>query len=296
MLSYQHRFHAGNHADVLKHAVLLGALEQLAQKPKNFFVLDTHAGEGLYDIGAETKADENVAVYIKSLQSKQSIVNTYDYLLSAFHEQHKYPGSPMLIKMFIERYCQQKVSFHANELAKIPYERLADALGSSAFVHNKNAFDIILQLLPPQPRRGLLIFDPPYEQSIEYKQVYEAVINAYKLWPTGVFLIWYPLLSPRRVDRKTGRKELNNKSGLSEDLLLRLCQKIEHSILDVRLTLAEKDGDMSMYGSGVCIINPPWKLEQEITSALHEIKRMFSLIGTFTHSADTQVQWLKKPN
>ncbi|MEM0912533.1 MAG: 23S rRNA (adenine(2030)-N(6))-methyltransferase RlmJ [Pseudomonadota bacterium] len=276
---------------MLKHIVLLGVLAQVAKKPKNFFVLDTHAGEGLYNIGETEHADDVAAQDFVNASPLSDIGKMYQRYISPYMQQHRYPGSPVIIKDFIRDSCAQKVSFHANELSNDVYNRLSEELSSRCFVHNKNAFDIVVQLLPPQPRRGLLLIDPPYEQAIEYSQVVESITSAYSVWPTGIYLLWYPLLSPQRLNRKTQQKEENQKAHLTSHMLATLGQRIAHSILDVRMADADKDQCSGMYGSGVCIINPPWKVDELIASALQDAQKLMTSLPNVV----TELNWLKAP-
>lgn len=276
---------------MLKHVVLLGVLDKLAKKPKNFFILDTHAGEGLYHIENSEHADDNVAMHITGVDIQSAIVARYKSLIQPYLAQSKYPGSPALISDFVRAHCEQKVSFHANELGKVPVENLTEVLRRRAHIHNKDAFQVMSQLLPPQPRRGALLIDPPYEQASEYMQVANAIAKAYSVWHTGICMLWYPLLTPMRVNRKTGQREVNEKAAYSAQLIATLSDRIDHSILDVRLHIADKETYSGMYGSGMCIINPPWQLDEDISLALKDISNMLAP----QPNVSTEIQWLREP-
>ena len=311
MLSYQHAFHAGNHADVLKHLVLIAVLEKLNKKTKPYFAFDTHAGAGIYNTSnLPNNADE--LAFEKLLEAEEGLnmakhsgpdstaadstvkstvnnaVKKYVEILQKYAVQDLYPGSPIIMS----ECARVQDSLHANELAEKMFERLvqSDAIhvprNKSINLHQRDAYASMKALLPPSPKRGMVLIDPPYEQASEYDQVIEAINAALKKWPKGIFLIWYPLLSPKRVNRKTKQVEINPKAHKSADMLAALKQNIQSTdlikqctggMLSIEFAQIAASQHIGMYGSGVCIINPPYELSASLEMLLSVLKKHIQL-------------------
>ncbi|MBT1449537.1 23S rRNA (adenine(2030)-N(6))-methyltransferase RlmJ [Glaciecola sp. XM2] len=276
MLSYQHAFHAGNHADVLKHLVLVGILKCLKKKDKPYFVLDTHAGEGRYDLAqAPENADETA--FSRLLQGEfdpDSIVHDYLSLLKPLQSQNIYPGSPTLIA----QYSRATDTLHFNEVAAKMSARLKQNMrGFNVHSHQRDAFEVLNALLPPTPKRGLVLIDPPYEQSSEYDSVAKAMQQALHKWPSGVYAIWYPLLSPQRINRKSAEVENSPKAHLSEKMIEAIAQSnrvnCNGGMLDIQFAVSAPSTQIGMFGSGVCIVNPPYMLATELEKVLETLGR-----------------------
>lgn len=275
MLSYQHAFHAGNHADVLKHIVLIAVLEKLNKKEKPYFALDTHAGTGIYDLSkVPEKADPSAFTKLAHTQIQLSALNAYVSLIDQLKAKSIYPGSPFLLSYF----SRAQDNIHVNELSAPMFQMLEEAskvcnaYGQKLHLHQRDGFEVLKALTPPTPNRGLVLIDPPYEQIIEYQDVVNAVSQALTRWRNGTFLIWYPLLSPTRINRNSKTTEANPKAAESAIMLTKLSQLLDQkstggmlSIEFVDVAPSEKRG---MYGSGVCLINPPYQTEQVLAELL----------------------------
>lgn len=281
MLSYQHSFHAGNHADVLKHITLCAVLRKLLIKPKPFFYLDTHAGSGCYEVEDDVKHDPVVAASLPLQDDTPEVIKRYLGIVQAYLAKSSYPGSPLIVSEAIASFAdgnepiEQAIvnaNMHLSELHPSAFETLKMWMRSSSFhSHQRDGFELLNALLPPKPNRGLVLIDPPYEQAKEYDQVVHSVLNAIKKWPNGIFCVWYPLLSPERIDRKTQDIEYSPKHGFSEGMLSSLtdiAKAANIGLLDVKFANQSPSTDVGMYGSGMAIFNPPWQLESDLQESL----------------------------
>jgi len=255
MLSYQHIYHAGNFADVHKHTVLCLCLEALAAKEKPFFVLDAFAGRGCYELtAAEAEKTGEYHLGIERLWQSDGrqgerpvLLKTYLDAVARFNgssELTRYPGSPWLIRHLLRE--QDRMAFC--ELHPAEFEALREVIPSEKRLqlYKRDAMEGIRGLLPPKERRGLLLIDPSYETKHEYETVPETVIRTYKHWREGSYAIWYPILP----------------AGNHEKLRASLKRSGIRKILDCTLAIdSEREG---MFGTGMLLINPPWKLKNQM--------------------------------
>lgn len=284
MLSYRHAFHAGNHADVLKHVCLMLLLNKLTSKNKPCVYIDTHAGAGCYDLNAEQaqKTSEYQGGVAQLGDIKDSVLNAYQQLIAPFWQQCQYPGSPLLAaKLLRSNDSLHLIEWHNEEVANLrrtmrPY--------SQAAVHHRNGFEALVALTPPKPARGLVLIDPAYELGSDYQQLVTALQKACKRWATGVYAIWYPLLAKR-----SGSHNPHSKAGLSEKMLQQLSALPVDSLLNVQLWV-DTPSQGGMYGSGMAIINPPWQFDQQIKACLPELTQLLAQSG----GAGWQLDWLKQ--
>ena len=290
MLSYQHAFHAGNHADVLKHITLIAILQKLNQKAKPYFVLDTHAGAGMYDLSnAPSKADAtafdqllNAFERCDGQGSQSAALSDYVKLIKQLYAKSIYPGSPMLLSSF----AREQDNVHANELSAVMFAELEDNLsvkvgfgvsGTKVQVHQRDAFELIKAMTPPKPNRGAILIDPPYERASEYNDVLKGIKDVFKRWQQAQIVVWYPLLSARA----------GAKHGASERMLEQLTE-LGRPCFKAEICIAENEHDAGMYGSGVLVLNPPWQLDQQLSSALLEAVEHMGPVAL------TNLTWLNK--
>jgi len=286
LLSYQHSFHAGNHADVLKHSTLCAVLSKLMAKSKPFFYLDTHAGSACYEIDGKSKHDTLVASNLPLNDATPKVLKVYLDIIAPFIAKSNYPGSPIVADEAITLFSdanealQQAIdnsNLQLNELHPSAFQTLQMWMKPTHFhCHQRDGFELLNALMPPKPNRGVVLIDPPYEQSKEYNQVVESISNAIKKWPNGIFCVWYPLLSPQRVDRHSNDIEDSPKHGLSEDMLVsftKIAKAANVGLLDIKFAYQSPSTDVGMYGSGMAVFNPPWQLDvcmEEILLYLNE--------------------------
>lgn len=261
MLSYLHGFHAGNHADVFKHAVLTLLLDALLAKPKPLVYIDSHAGAGLYDLHSEQaeKTGEHGLGIGRVWPQRNAFPELANYFtaVDALNDSaacSHYPGSPAIAQHLLG--ADDKLILM--ELHKTEVERLRDGLGRDRRIniHYRDGFEGLPALLPPKPMRGLVLIDPPYEVKTDYRDVARCVGASLKRWSTGVYAIWYPKLGVQRDQ--------------SESLLHRLLTHVP-DLLVVELSVEPQLAEFGMHGSGMAIINPPWQFEERLRPVLSRL-------------------------
>lgn len=301
MLSYQHSFHAGNHADVLKHLTLVAVLERLNLKTKPYFFLDTHAGDGIYNLNSEQALqnseaktgilqlefnrhvdnDEN-----NNLKGKSALLDSYVNIVNQYIGEQEYPGSPMVASALLRK----GDNAFAAELHPQAFESLQrNCRRTGIKAQHRDGYEVLNAVLPPTPNRGAVLIDPPYEQVNEYQQVIDAVTKAIKRWPIGIYMIWYPLLSDTREDRKTNEIVNNPKSALSEKMLSQFSGLNVKSVLNIQLCTLKPSQKVGMYGSGMCILNPPWQLDNDLQEILITLQKILPS----DNNKLSKVEWLK---
>jgi 23S rRNA (adenine2030-N6)-methyltransferase len=254
MLSYQHIYHAGNFADVHKHTVLCLLLEALSVKEKPFFVLDAFAGRGGYEFDSdEAEKTGEYHLGIERLWGAGELPELMRGYLDAVgryngNDRHatlcRYPGSPWLIRDSLRPQDRMALC----ELHPGEFEALRQVIRAEKRVQllKRDAIEGVKGLLPPKERRGLLLVDPSYESKSEYVTIAETIVATYRHWREGTYAIWYPILPAANHEKlRTALK----RSGIRK-------------ILDCSLSVdAEREG---MFGTGMLVINPPWKLKEQM--------------------------------
>jgi 23S rRNA (adenine2030-N6)-methyltransferase len=280
MLAYRHAFHAGNHADVLKHILLVAALRHLNSKEKPYWVIDTHAGAGGYGLDSRYARHhgENASGIGRLWHQTDLAPLAADYvdLVRAFNRQHsrreadgrdpepgeplrQYPGSPELIRALLRD--QDRARFF--ELHPTDFEILQAHFADDQRIRvaSTDGYLAVKALLPPPPRRALVFIDPPYEIKTDYGRVFEAVQEGLRRFAQGMFMVWMPILSRREPNR----------------LLERLTRQLEVDWLAVRLVVAEPDpGGFGILGSSVFVANPPWTLHDQLKRDLPLLQQLLA--------------------
>ncbi len=252
MLSYQHIYHAGNFADVHKHAILTRLLQALALKPQKFAVLDTHAGRGLYDLQSDEalKISEFTHGILPFWQQRgQGKTPLADYLnivagVNADGELRFYPGSAMIAQALMRAGDRlTAIERHPGEVNAL---REAFEGVRNVKVEQADGFQKLVELVPPAEMRGLVLIDPSYEIKTEYDDLPRQLQKAWKKWPQGQFVIWYPMLA----------------SDLHRKMLtaLRLSDIKNVLVSEIRLDRAPQES-FGMYGAGMIVVNPPFGFE-----------------------------------
>lgn len=263
MLSYRHGYHAGNHADVLKHLVLLGLLQRLLAKDKPFTYIDSHSGAGVYDLNsAEARLNTEHASGISRLwhtRSNDPLLNLYVGRVRELNEDGRlrwYPGSPMLAADCLRADDHMHLlELHPAEVEELRFNHL-HALGTHdrVSIHQRDAYEGLLAITPPEPRRGLALIDPAYEDKNDYQKVLTTVLKLQRRWPVGIVAVWYPLLARQR-DRSAWLKSALARENLPNMLSMELC-------------VAEQAEDFGMHGSGMLVVNTPWQLREQMQATL----------------------------
>lgn len=247
MLSYQHGYHAGNLADVHKHALLAWMLDYLCQKEKPFSYLETHAGRGLYDLSdpAALKTGEAAAGITQALAKGWfAAEHPYRRALSAVRARYgdrAYPGSPLVAEHFL----RPGDKMHLAELHPQEHRHLAGVI-RSAGVHYQDGFAMAQSLCPPTPRRGLLLIDPSFEVKADYDTLPGFIAGLHRKWNVGVIALWYPVLTDQR-----------HKPMLAA-LTAALPDGLRHEVSFPPARLGH-----GMIGSGLFVVNPPYGLAPE---------------------------------
>lgn len=283
MLSYQHAFHAGNHADVIKHLCWLGVIKSLKKKEKPFTLYDSHAGAGLYDFTDDLSSkNKEYLTGIASLQdvvAKSSLLNDYVSLCQSFVSKDAYPGSPVIsAELKRESDVLHAMELHPGEFAKLE-SNIAAYASSNAHSHKRDGFEGLIALTPPKPNRGAILIDPPYERANEYEDVVTNVERVLKRWQQAQIVIWYPLLSARS----------GNKHGASEAMCEKL-SALQVPCFKAEMQVAENTHDAGMYGSGVMVLNPAWQLDTQLSEAMLELTEYLG------EQSSSSVIWVNKDN
>ncbi|HPE35860.1 MAG TPA: 23S rRNA (adenine(2030)-N(6))-methyltransferase RlmJ [Spirochaetales bacterium] len=262
MLGYRHAFHAGNHADVLKHVTLLACLRRMTAKNAALAYVDTHAGAGSYilDQGQAAQNAEWSDGWARlegpaSAPDTPPAVKDYVDTVLAFRGERgglAYPGSPALAA----RALRPGDRLVLCELHPSDGVALADAFRSDrrARVHQTDGYAALKGFLPPRERRALIHMDPSYELAADYERALDALADALRRFATGVYLLWYPLLSRQEARDLPGR-------------LTELAASAGRPCLDARLRIGAPS-ERGLYGSGMFVINPPWTLDSSLSAVL----------------------------
>ncbi len=281
MLSYRHAFHAGNHADVLKHTVLVSLMRHLAQKDKPYWFIDTHAGAGAYglDAGYASQNAEHEAGIARLWRQPDLPPALADYVavvraINPGGNLTLYPGSPYLAsKLLREQDRMRLFELHPTDVDLLG-KTFPDA-GGKIIVTRGDGFAGLKALLPPPPRRALVLIDPSYEDKADYQHVFQALEDSLERFATGVYAIWHPLLQRQEAQRLTDRfARLKNVEWLNATLSVS----------------APSHEGYGMHGSGMFIVNPPWKLAENLRECLPYLAKTLGIDGagsyTLTSSAD----------
>ncbi|SUC11097.1 putative DNA methylase, N-6 adenine-specific [Pasteurella canis] len=278
MLSYRHSFHAGNHADVLKHIVLMLIIENFQLKEKGFYYLDTHAGVGRYRLFSEEA--EKTAEFeegIGRLWQRDDLpeeIARYIQLIKKFNyggkELRYYAGSPLIAATMLRPQDRALLT----ELHPSDFPLLRNNFKEFKNVTSKreNGFQQLKATLPPKERRGLILIDPPYELKEDYDLVVQAVEDGYKRFATGTYAIWYPVVLRQQIKRMLRHFE---NTGIRK-------------ILQIELAVHPDSEQRGMTASGMIVINPPWTLEQQMKKILPYLTQTLVPEGTGNWS----VKWV----
>ncbi|TWT21368.1 23S rRNA (adenine(2030)-N(6))-methyltransferase RlmJ [Luteimonas marina] len=282
-MNYRHAFHAGNHADVLKHTVLLALCDALAAKPAACFALDTHAGRGLYrlddDAASRTgEAGEGVLALLRRAGDTPVLARYRDAIATCRtrHGDTAYPGSPWLLAHALRE--QDRIAcceLQPDEAATLKRSLAGDP---RVAVHQRDGYAAINALLPPKSgatriNRGLVLIDPPYEaQRAEFDPILAALRAGLERWPQGMFALWYPI-----KQRAT---------------LLPFLRRAAHlpakGVLCAELMVRREESALRMNGSGLLLCNPPWRFEQTLATLLPVLQAGLAPAG-----GSHRLQWLR---
>ena len=282
-MNYRHHFHAGNFADVMKHVLLLQLLSRLNTKDKPYRYIDTHGGAGKYDLSTaeaqksgeflngihrlvklddsiKRNAPEGVKQYLKVVED-----------MRAGSGKGAYPGSPWFALEGMRDIDKATIFEMQRDVFQQLYYNIRD---KRAGLHERNAYEGLLGVIPPKEKRGLVMIDPPYEiERKDFPQLVELMVAAYKKWPTGVFAVWYPIKDRAMIERFE-KKMI--KTGIRRQLVCEIC-------------VWPDDTPVGLNGCGLLVINPPWKFAQDADEALQWLFPHLRMQENGGHAA---VRWL----
>lgn len=278
MLSYRHSFHAGNHADVLKHITQILIIESLQQKEKGFYYLDTHSGVGRYRLfGQEAEKTGEYKDGIERLWARDDlpeIVARYVAQIKKINYGGKalryYAGSPLIAAQMLRK--QDRALLTELHPADFPLLRNNFKEFKNVSTKRENGFQQVKATLPPKERRGLVLIDPPYELKEDYDLVVKAVEEGYRRFATGIYAIWYPVVLRQQIKR-----------------MVRAFEKTQiRKILQIELAVCHDSDQRGMTASGMIVINPPWQLEGQMKKILPYLVKVL----TSDETGSWSVKWI----
>lgn len=259
MLSYRHAFHAGNHADVLKHFLLIELLDYFNRKDKAWWYIDTHAGAGCYALDSEQAAKnaEHAAGVGRLWQREDLPAELLPYIeaVRQFNPHGRlnfYPGSPALAMTRLRPQDRMRLfELHPSDVELL--QKTFAGEQERVQVRRADGFSGLRALLPPPARRAVVLIDPPYEVKDDYRRTVDVLADGLRRFPTGTFAVWYPMLA-----RPEARQLPEKLAALGAE-----------SWLDVRLMVRTpaRDG-FGMFGSGMFVVNPPWVLPERLEAVM----------------------------
>ena len=274
-MNYRHSFHAGNSADVVKHSLLIALVRALQRKPGALTLTDTHAGRGLYDLGGEQARRTGEAEHgvLRAFADANPLLDDYRAAVRAVNvgsEPHLYPGSPT----FLAQLLRAQDVLILNEKHPEDARALRGAMrGTPAAVHERDAYELWLAMLPTRTARGVVVVDPPYEQTDERDRITATLAAAHRKWAHGVTVIWYPL-----KDRATHQRW----KGELRRLGIPKFMSVEHWLYD-----ADQPGVYN--GAGLYIVNPPYAFTQGLPPMLKALRVVLAPDG---HRGEITADWL----
>lgn len=286
-MNYRHQFHAGNFADVVKHALLVALMRALQKKEKGFLYLDTHAGRGSYDLMAAARGGslarkaewpEGIGRLWNSRAGLPSAVEDYLSLVHGFDRNQGntgeaprfYPGSPWLARLVARP--QDRLALSEKHPAEFAALRDAFQLSPGTTVQEIDGYIAVRAMLPPAERRALVLIDPPFEAQDEFAQIGAALGEGLRRFAAGIFAVWYPLTERARVD-----------AFFAEVFALK-----PPPTLSAELMIAGDESSLKMKGCGLAIVNPPWGFD----ATAREILEFLAPALAQSAGARENVSWL----
>ena len=269
-MNYRHAFHAGGFADVIKHIVLVRMLTYLQDKPAPFRVIDIHAGAGVYDLTSDEarRGGEWLTGIARIMQARFSettapLLKPYLDIVRAFNpkaELKAYPGSPLIARALLRP--QDRMT--ACEVEPKARKRLIEALrrDTQARVVDLDGWMALPAFVPPKERRGLVLIDPSFEQKNEFERLAAGFSEAFAKWPTGSYLLWYPVKSRRATDSLARDVAAAVGAGPSPGKCLRL-----------EFSVAPQQAGAALASAGLLMVNPPYTLAGELKAILPELEK-----------------------
>jgi len=280
-MNYRHSYHAGNFADVCKHSLLLVLLNKFLEKPAPFCYIETHSGSGLYDLkslesGKTLEYQQGISKLLEEQHFNSPFLEQYVQLIKNYNQNNElqfYLGSPL----FAAQILREQDELILNELHPETFAQLKNFLKKDKRIHlhQRDGYEALKALLPPKLKRGLVFIDPAYEmQQKEFSLALEHLLVGLQRWSQATFVLWYPI--KHRQMLKSFYQNIT-KSPIKKALA-------------VELWVLPPDNELSLNGSGLLVINPPWQFDQQATAVL---KILQPLLSQSPHSGFNLI-WLKE--
>lgn len=274
-MNYRHSFHAGNSADVVKHSLLIALVRALQHKQSALTLIDTHAGCGLYDLNGEEagRTGESTQGVLRAFADPNPLLNDYRAAVQAVNagsEPQLYPGSPRILAQLLR---PQDLLILNEKHPEDAYALRGAMRGTLAAVHERDAYELWLAMLPTRTPRGVVVVDPPYEQTDERARITATLAAAHRKWAHGVMVIWYPLKDRAAHERW---KDKLRRLGIPKFLT------VEHWLYD-----ADQPGIYN--GAGVFIVNPPYAFTEGLPRLLEALRTALAPDG---HRGKATTSWL----
>ena len=278
MFSYRHAFHAGSHADILKHITLIQLVQYLQEKPGALTIVDTHAGAGVYSLedgfAAVSKEAEGgifrLRDFIKAGNLVPESVQQYLDCIQAENPDggiRLYPGSPFILARLLRPQDRLKLfELHPKEIDILRQNVAQLKQAKQIDIYAEDSFSRLKGLLPPPSRRGLVLIDPSYEDKQDYRNLEITMEEALRRFATGCYVIWYPIISRRE-------------SAELPERMKRIATANKRSWLHAELRVENAPGERRLQASGMFIINPPWTLEKHLAEAMPVLVKVLGLDG-----------------
>ena len=278
MFSYRHAFHAGSHADILKHFTLIHLVEYLQEKPGALTIVDTHAGAGIYSLkdgfaAVSNEAEGGIFRLQKFIEAGNSIPESIQKYLECIQAENMagelatYPGSPFILARLLRPQDRLKLfELHPKEIDILRHNIGELEQTKQIDVYAADSFSRLKGLLPPPSRRGLVLIDPSYEDKQDYRYLEAAMEEALQRFATGCYAIWYPIISRRE-------------STALPDRMKKIAASHKRSWLHTELRVENAPGERRLQASGMFIINPPWTLEKHLSEALPILTKALGIDG-----------------
>ena len=278
MFSYRHAFHAGSHADILKHITLIQLVQYLQEKPGALTIIDTHAGAGIYSLedgfaAVSKEAESGIFRLQQFIEAGNLVPESIQQYINCIQNENSekeikfYPGSPFILARYLRPQDRLKLfELHPKEIDILRQNIAQLKQAKQIDIDAEDSFSRLKGLLPPPSRRGLVLIDPSYEDKQDYRKLEIAIEEALRRFITGCYAIWYPVISRRESVELPERMK-------------RIVTANKRSWLHAELRVENVPGERRLQASGMFIINPPWTLEKQLAEAMPVLIKALGLDG-----------------